>query len=160
MAPSESASNSTQYSETLKSILNQEGFRFTSQRQKILEIFRNTPEGHHLSVEEIYQQLSEKGENIGVSTIYRALHLMVGLGLLRELGLAEGKKYYELNTPFMDQHHHLVCVQCGLIQEFDEDLMIKAGINEAEKRGFSLLSCQFTVFAICPSCQRSYGESL
>lgn len=150
--------NSIRYSEVLKSLLNQEGFRFTNQRQKILEILRDTPEGHHLSAEEIYQKLSEKGENIGVSTIYRALHLMVDLGLLRELGLAEGKKYYELSTPFIHQHHHLVCVQCGVVQEFEEELITQVGISEAESRGFSLINCQFTVFALCPNCQELQDE--
>lgn len=150
--------NGIQYSEALKSLLNQEGFRFTNQRQKILEIFKNTSEGHHLSAEEIYQQLSEQGENIGISTIYRALHLMVKLGLVQELGLAEGRKYYELSSPFIDQHHHLVCVQCGDVQEFEEDFITKVGISESESRGYSLLNCQFTVFALCPSCQSLYSE--
>ena len=147
-----------QHSETLKSLLNQEGFRFTNQRQKILEIFKNTSEGHHLSAEEIYQQLSDQGENIGISTIYRALHLMVKLGLVQELGLAEGRKYYELSTPFTNQHHHLVCVQCGVVQEFEEDYITKVGIGEADLRGYSLLNCQFTVFALCPDCQTLYSE--
>lgn len=150
-------SNSIQYSGNLKLLLNQEGFRFTNQRQKILEIFKNTPEGYHLSAEEIYQKLSEDGENIGISTIYRALHLMVKLGLLRELGLAEGKKYYELSTPFVHQHHHLVCVQCGTVQEFEEDVITQASIQEAEGRGFSLLTCQFTVLGVCAACQEIEG---
>lgn len=158
MEPNGLESNSIQYSQALKTLLNQEGFRFTNQRQKILETFKDTPEGNHLSAEEIYQKLSEQGENIGVSTIYRALHLMVKLGLLRELGLAEGKKYYELSTPFIHQHHHLVCVQCGRIQEFEEGLITQVGINEADSRGFSLLNCQFTVFALCPSCQSLQHE--
>lgn len=150
--------NEIEHSETLKSLLNQEGFRFTNQRQKILEIFKGTPEGQHLSADEVYHRLSEQGENIGVSTIYRALHLMVKVGLLRELGLAEGRKYYELSTPFVDQHHHLVCVQCGIVQEFEEDFITKVGIGESESRGFSLLNCQFTVFALCPNCQRLHDE--
>ena len=151
---------SIEHSEALRSLLNQEGFRFTNQRQKILEIFKNTPEGCHLSAEEIYQKLSAQGANIGISTIYRALHLMVKVGLVRELGLAEGRKYYELSTPFIHQHHHLVCVQCGVVQEFEEDFITKVGMSEADSRGFSLLNCQFTVFALCPSCQRLYDEQV
>lgn len=145
--------NAVQYSEAFRSLLHQEGFRLTAQRQKILEALRDVSEGDHLSAEGIYQKLSERGENIGVSTIYRALHLMVDIGLLRELGLAEGKRYYEFSTPFMNQHHHLVCVQCGTVQEFEEDSITQASIQEAESQGFSLLNCQFTVLAVCPSCQ-------
>ncbi len=139
--------------ELLKTVLNKEGFRFTSQRQKILDLFQSAALGHHLNAEEIHQQLLDQGEKISFSTIYRALHVMVQLGLLQELELAEGRKYYELNTPFMDQHHHLVCVHCGDVQEFEDAKMTQVGSSESASRGFSLLNCQFTVYGICPSCQ-------
>lgn len=148
--------NSLQHSEVLRPLLNKEGFRFTNQRQKILAIFKEASEGHHLNAEEIHQKLTRKKENIGLSTIYRALHLMVKIGLIRELDLAEGKKYYELSSPFINQHHHLVCVECGNIQEFEEDLITQVGIDESEHQGFSLLNCQFTVLALCPKCQASW----
>ncbi len=143
--------------ELLRTALNKEGFRFTSQRQKILDLFQASALGHHLSAEEIHQQLVEQGEKISFSTIYRALHVMVQLGLLQELELAEGRKYYELNTPFMDQHHHLVCVQCGEVEEFEDATMAQVGSSESATRGFSLLNCQFTVYGICPSCQSLLG---
>ncbi|WP_228038580.1 Fur family transcriptional regulator [Nodosilinea sp. LEGE 06152] len=143
--------------ELLKTVLNKEGFRFTSQRQKILDLFQSAALGHHLNAEEIHQQLLDQGEKISFSTIYRALHVMVQLGLLQELELAEGRKYYELNTPFMDQHHHLVCVHCGDVQEFEDAKMTQVGSSESAARGFSLLNCQFTVYGICPSCQSLLG---
>ncbi|TVQ12983.1 MAG: transcriptional repressor [Leptolyngbya sp. DLM2.Bin27] len=146
--------NLRQEPELLKTVLNKEGFRFTSQRQKILDLFQSAALGHHLNAEEIHQQLLDQGERISFSTIYRALHVMVQLGLLQELELAEGRKYYELNTPFMEQHHHLVCVQCGDVQEFEDTKMTQVGSSESASRGFSLLNCQFTVYGICPRCQR------
>lgn len=139
--------------ELLKTVLNKEGFRFTSQRQKILDLFQSAALGHHLNAEEIHQQLLDQGEKISFSTIYRALHVMVRLGLLQELELAEGRKYYELNTPFMNQHHHLVCVHCGDVKEFEDAKMTQVGSHESASHGFSLLNCQFTVYGICPSCQ-------
>lgn len=138
----------------LKTLLSQEGFRLTTQRQKILELFQNNLEGQHLSAEEIRQKLLRQGENIAPSTIYRAIHIMVKLGLLRELELAEDRKYYELSAPFNDQHHHLVCVQCAAVTEFEEDMMAKVGATQAEARGYALLDCQFTVYGICPACQQ------
>lgn len=143
----------TQEFEPLKAVLNKEGFRFTNQRQKILDLFQSAALGHHLSAEEVHQQLLDQGEKISFSTIYRALHVMVRLGLLQELELAEGRKYYELNTPFTEQHHHLVCVHCGSVEEFEDATMTQVGTSESASRGFSLLNCQFTVFGICPSCQ-------
>ena len=83
----------------LKETLNRKGFRLTVQRQKILALFEAHANRHHLSAEEIHQYLGEQGEKISVSTVYRALHVMVKLGLLQELELAEGRKYYELQSP-------------------------------------------------------------
>jgi Fur family ferric uptake transcriptional regulator len=143
----------------LRVLLKQEGFRLTLQRQKFLEIFQSLPVGDHFGAEEIHQSLAAAGESIGISTIYRALHLMVNMGLLRELDLAEGRKLYELATPFVEQHHHLVCVQCGTVQEFEDASMATVGLDETEKRGFALLDCQFTVYAVCPTCQERVAFS-
>lgn len=146
-------SNFPESEKSFRSLLNQEGFRFTIQRQRILDLFKACDEGQHLSAEEVYQHLSTQGASVSPSTIYRALHVMVELNLLRELELAEDKKYYELNVSQSSEHHHLVCVDCGAIVEFEEDLMAKIGSSQTEMRGYTLLDCQFTIYGICPSCQ-------
>jgi Fur family ferric uptake transcriptional regulator len=138
----------------LKSILNQEGRRLTSQRKKILALFEDPASRKHLSAEEIRQQLIQQGETISFSTIYRTLHIMIEMGLLQEVGPVEGRKYYELSNPFSNQHHHLVCVQCGAIQEFDDSQVIVAAQKETKTHGFLLSTCQFTVFGTCPNCQK------
>lgn len=142
----------------LKETLNREGFRLTVQRQKILTLFKEKASRHHLSAEEIHQHLGERGERISVSTVYRALHVMVKLGLLQELELAEGRKYYELKSPVWQQHHHLVCVQCGDVQEFEDDAITEVTTQETQDRGFALLNGQFTVYGICPRCQGRMGS--
>lgn len=139
--------------EILKSLLNQEGFRLTSQRQKILSLFEEEFTDHHLSAEEIHQKLVEKGEKISFSTIYRALHIMVDLSLLRELELAEGRKFYELCTPLAHQHHHLVCIQCGGVNEFTDDQITQVSSRETVRFGFSFVNSQFTVYGVCSHCQ-------
>ncbi|WP_448561518.1 Fur family transcriptional regulator [Trichothermofontia sp.] len=140
--------------EHFKARLNQEGFRFTSQRQKILDLFQHLAEGQHLSAEEIQQTLAQQGERISLSTVYRTLHVMAKVKLLRELELAEGKKFYELNAPFLSQHHHLVCVQCGAVVEFEADRIRQVGAQQSAERGYALLDCQFTLYGVCPQCQR------
>lgn len=139
-------------SEVLRILLNQEGFRVTQQRQKILEVLKEVPEGEHLSAEDVYQKLADDGEKIGFSTIYRALHLLVDLGILRELTLSEERKYYEFCDPLMGAHHHLVCTQCGNVQEFEDRSILTLGSNEAVNRGFSILDCQFIVRGVCSRC--------
>jgi Fur family ferric uptake transcriptional regulator len=153
MTPQSPEPNLTGQPRLLRSILNQEGRRLTNQRQKILALFENPASSKHLSAEEIRQQLIDQGDTISFSTIYRTLHVMVEMGLIKEVGLADGRKYYELSNPLSKEHHHLVCVQCGAVQEFDDNQVIVAAQKETETRGFSLSNCQFTVFGICPQCQ-------
>lgn len=139
----------------LRSRLNQQGLRLTGPRQKILDLFIMTPDGEHLSAEDIHCQVTTKGEKISYSTIYRALHMMVDLGIMREVELAEGRKYYELKTSLAKQHHHLVCVQCGEVHEFEDHRVTKASRQETLGHGFLLRDCQFTVYGICQTCQLS-----
>lgn len=145
----------------LKSFLNQRGFRLTPQRQTILQIFQTLPQGNHLSAEDLHKILRRQGERISLSTVYRTLHLMAYMGVLRELELAEGHKHYELNSPNRHQHHHLVCVQCNRTMEFESDLIDRIGSKQAESEGHYLLDCQLTIYVICPEAmQQGWNKTL
>lgn len=153
MEPDNYSPDPVRYSDRLKSFLHKQGFRLTDQRLKILETFQDIAEGHHLTAEEIYQSLSNQGENISFSTIYRALHIFVQLGIVRELELIDNRKYYELNGPKLAQHHHLICIQCGAVTEFEEASIIEISQREAQDQGFSMINCQFMVYGLCANCQ-------
>lgn len=140
---------------SLKAELNERGWRLTPQRETILQVFQNLPEGNHLSAEDLYNYLHRQGENISLSTIYRTLKLMARMGILRELELAEGHKHYEINQPAPHHHHHLICVRCNKTIEFKNDSVLKTGTKTAQREGYYLLDCQMTIHAICPACQRS-----
>jgi Fur family transcriptional regulator, ferric uptake regulator len=140
---------------SLKAELNDKGWRLTPQRETILHIFQNLPEGKHLSAEELHDTLAEQGNPISLSTIYRTVKLMARMGILRELELAEGHKHYELNQPYPYHHHHLICVRCNKTIEFRSDAVLKVGTKTAQKEGFHLLDCQLSIHAVCPQCQRS-----
>lgn len=139
---------------SLKAELNSRGWRLTPQRETILHVFQNLPRGNHLSAEELYNLLKQRGERISLSTIYRSVKLMSRMGILRELELAEGHKHYELNQPFPNHHHHLVCVQCNQTIEFKNDSILKQGMKQVEKEGFQLIDCQLTIHTICPEALR------
>lgn len=140
---------------SLKAELNERGWRLTPQRETILEIFQNLPEGNHLSAEDLYTLLQSQGEKISLSTIYRTLKLMARMGILRELELAEGHKHYEINQPSPHHHHHLICVRCNKTIEFKNDSILKMGTKTAQKEGYHLLDCQLIIHAVCPTCQRA-----
>ncbi|NET38861.1 MAG: transcriptional repressor [Cyanothece sp. SIO1E1] len=140
---------------SLKGELNQLGYRLTPQRQMVLNIFQTLPRGQHLSAEELHKILRQKQQRTSLSTVYRTLHLMAYMGLLRELELAEGHKHYELNRPSPEHHHHLVCVQCLQTIEFKNDAITEIGAKQAKVEGHYLLDCQLTVYGLCPNCTQS-----
>jgi Fur family transcriptional regulator, ferric uptake regulator len=138
-----------------KAELQERGGRMTPQREKILQVFDNLPQGNHLSAEDLHLQLKQEGNPISLATIYRTLKMMARMGILRELELAEGHKHYELNQPYPHYHHHLICIRCAKTIEFRSDSVLKIGAKTAEKSGYHLLDCQLTIHAVCPQCQRS-----
>ncbi|HBE21239.1 MAG TPA: transcriptional repressor [Cyanobacteria bacterium UBA11149] len=139
---------------SLKAELNSRGWRLTPQRETLLHVFQNLPRGNHLSAEELHDLLEQRGEPISLSTIYRSVKLMARMGILRELELAEGHKHYELNQPFPNHHHHLVCIQCNRTIEFKNDSILKQAIKQVDKEGFQLIDCQLTIHSICPEAVR------
>ncbi|NJR65311.1 MAG: transcriptional repressor [Leptolyngbyaceae cyanobacterium CRU_2_3] len=136
--------------DSLKVALHERGFRMTAQREKILHIFKELPQGDHLSAEELHVLLQQEAERISLSTVYRTLHLMTQMGLLRELELAEGHKHYELNLPSPYVHHHLVCLQCNRTLEFKNDQILKIASRQAQLQGYHMLDCQLTLHVMCP----------
>jgi Fur family transcriptional regulator, ferric uptake regulator len=140
---------------SLRAELNEKGWRMTPQRELILSIFQDLPEGEHLSAEDLHALLEQQNSGVSLSTVYRTVKMMARMGIVRELELAEGHKYYELNQPSPHHHHHLVCVRCSKTIEFKSDSILKVGAKAAEKEGFQLLDCQLLLHAVCPKCQRS-----
>jgi Fur family transcriptional regulator, ferric uptake regulator len=139
----------------LKGALHQQGFRMTPQRNLVMALFQQLPKGEHLSADEVHLHLLQEQTPLSLSTVYRTLHLMSKMGILRELELAEDHKHYEINAQEDGSHHHLVCIRCTKTIEFTSDTMQKIGEKVAKGSGFSLLDCQLVIHALCPSCQRS-----
>ncbi|WP_414530112.1 Fur family transcriptional regulator [Nodularia chucula] len=133
---------------TLKTKLNAQGYRFTPQRQLIFEIFQTLPKGHHLNAESVHSLLLECGSAISLSTVYRILKIMTKMGIIREVELAQAQKHYELNT--ISTHHHIVCVQCHQIIEFENNSIVQQGLKQVETMGLQLIDCKFTLQTICP----------
>lgn len=133
--------------------LRNKGFRITPQREKILEIFLHLPAGYHLSAEDLQIILLQNQVKISLATLYRTLKLLVSNGFLRELDFGEDHKHYEYsssNTP----HHHLVCLNCGMTLEFDDENLLNCAKNISLKQDdFQVFDYQFKIFGLCKNCQ-------
>ena len=136
----------------LRQDLHGRGQRLTPQRQRVLDLFERTGAGHHLSAEDVHQQLLRGDSRVSLATVYRTLRLLTTMDLLRQLELPEGGKRFELATDDDHDHHHLICVACGRTEEFESEEVLAAGADAADRFGFKLLSPRLTVRGLCPSC--------
>lgn len=125
------------------------GYRLTPQRTLVWDVLR--ADGGHLSAELICQRVQQHFPTINISTIYRTLELLVGLGLVRETHLAPNHRLFEVEEEV--PHHHLVCGACGAVQHVhDEDLGELAPLLLGQQ-GFQLREA--TVHGWCAACRAS-----
>jgi Fur family ferric uptake transcriptional regulator len=133
--------------------LREKGFRLTPQREKIIDIFYNLPEGEHLSAEDLHLILRQDHADISLATSYRTLKLLASLGVLRELDFAEDHKHYELMRDPESPHHHIICAECGATEEFESPDAFNLSVAIAQQKNYQLLDIQLKLFVVCPSCQ-------
>ena len=133
--------------ENLKSIdLKTMGLKTTLLRLKILNLFENSSI-RHLSAEDIYKELLSEGEDIGLATVYRVLTQFEQAGLLERHHFESGKAVFELTSE--NHHDHLVCLQCGRVEEFYDAEIEKRQAKVAKDRGFALQAHSLSLYADC-----------
>lgn len=126
----------------LKSI----GLKATLPRLKILELFEQSDK-RHMTAEEVYRLLSDEGQDIGLATVYRVLTQFEQAGLLMRHHFDSDKAVFELNHG--DHHDHLVCLQCGKVEEFYDPEIEKRQARIAKERGFAIHDHSLQIYADC-----------
>jgi Fur family ferric uptake transcriptional regulator len=127
------------------------GLKATLPRLKILEIFQ-VRRHRHMSAEDVYRELLSEHQDIGLATVYRVLTQFEQAGILNRSNFESGKAVYELDE---GQHHdHLVCLQCGRVEEFFDPEIERRQQAIAEERGFRLHDHALALYANCtkPQC--------
>jgi len=127
------------------------GLKATLPRLKILEIFQNGKQ-RHMSAEDVYRELIAENQEIWLATVYRVLTQFEQAGLLKRSNFESGKAVFELEQ---GQHHdHLVCLQCGRVEEFYDAEIEKRQQKIAKDRGFSLQEHALALYGNCtkPDC--------
>ena len=136
----------------LRGKLSEGGYKMTPQRKEILQIFVEHKE--HMSAEDVYKILRERDSEIGLATVYRALDLLSSLGILAQIDFGDGCARYELNTadPKVHHHHHLICLKCKQVIEFEEDLLEVIEAYIEKKSGFQIKNHEVKFFGYCATC--------
>ena len=130
----------------LKSI----GLKATYPRLKILDLFHKLQDDgapRHVTAEDVYRHLLADGLDIGLATVYRVLTQFEQAGLLSRNHFEVGKAVYELRE---DEHHdHLVCLDCGHVEEFHDPEIEKRQTAVAKARGFTIVDHALSLYAHC-----------
>jgi Fur family ferric uptake transcriptional regulator len=122
------------------------GLKATLPRLKILEIFQNS-EVRHLTAEDVYKQLLTENLDVGLATVYRVMNQFEQAGLLNRNHFESGKAIYELNAG--SHHDHLVCLDCGRVEEFFDDEIESRQNRIATERGFSIAEHSLAIYGNC-----------
>jgi len=133
-----------------KKALSAAGLRVTNQRALLLDIIRQG-EGH-LDADELYRRAREQQPRISLSTVYRALQKFKELDLVNEVHFGEAHHHYEVKQS--TEHHHLVCLGCGRVIEFNYPISryLKRRIPETED--FEITETEVRLTGYCAECRR------
>jgi len=126
--------------------LKSSGLKATLPRIKVLEVFQQS-ERRHMSAEDIYRTLLTEGGDIGLATVYRVLLQFEQAGLLRRSNFESGKAVFELNEG--EHHDHLVCLDCGRVEEFFDAEIEQRQRAVTVARGFDLQEHSLALYARC-----------
>ncbi|MCX7193961.1 MAG: ferric iron uptake transcriptional regulator [Proteobacteria bacterium] len=122
------------------------GLKTTLPRLKVLSLFESGQE-RHMSAEDVYKLLLASGDDVGLATVYRVLTQFEQAGLLVRHYFEGGKSVFELNQG--NHHDHIVCLQCGHVEEFYDAAIEERQEKAAAERGFSIREHSLYIYAEC-----------
>jgi Fur family ferric uptake transcriptional regulator len=131
--------------------LEREGYRVSAPRSAVVETLADL--GCSVTAKEIADSLHERGQDIGVASIYRTLELLDKLRLTRRVDAAEGVARYEPVDPSGEHHHHFVCESCGEVKPFADRELERAIEQLSERLDYAVDAHDVTLRGECPDCR-------
>jgi|TARA_R110002096_G_scaffold268308_6_gene462040 Fur family ferric uptake transcriptional regulator len=128
------------------------GLKVTLPRLKILSMLESA-QNRHLSAEDMYKALLEGGEEIGLATVYRVLTQFETAGLVSRHHFEGGNSVFELNQG--EHHDHILCVKCGRVDEFVDELIEQRQRAIAEKMNYQMTDHSLYIYGVCSACIKS-----
>ena len=122
------------------------GLKATLPRLKVLDLFQHSKQ-RHMTAEDVYKLLLDENADIGLATVYRVLTQFEQAGLLVRHHFESGKAVFELNEG--THHDHLVCLQCGRVEEFFDAEIERRQAKIAKDRGFNIHDHSLYIYADC-----------
>ena len=140
--------------------LKRAGLKITLPRVKILSILQE-PQNQHISAEDVYKILLEQHDDIGLATVYRVLNQFDDAGIVNRHHFEGGKSVFELTQ---NKHHdHLVCLKCGKVVEFEDDIIEQRQLDIAKSNKITLTNHSLYLYGECDdkeACEKYRKEHL
>lgn len=136
----------------LAALLRERGLRATSQRVVMHRLLRN--HNRHLSAEELLSEASERLPGVSLPTVYATLELFEQLGIVRRVNGGGGTLLWDTRA---DAHHHMICRNCGRIEDMETPLDLERARRSAARSGFRPDRAEVVVSGLCPNCYRGSG---
>ncbi|WP_018922141.1 Fur family transcriptional regulator [Salsuginibacillus kocurii] len=142
-----------QWIDRIKNQLHAQSYKLTPQREATVRVLIEHEEDH-LSAEDVYLLVKEKAPEIGLATVYRTLELLNELEVVDKINFGDGVSRYDLRKEGADHfHHHLVCMECGSVDEIQEDLLGDVERIVEKDFSFQIKDHRLTFHGVCHRCQ-------
>ena len=136
--------------EQFRSFIKSKGLKATHQRDVIVDAFFQID--FHTSVDDLYSEIRKRDKSIGYATVYRTLKLLKESGLAREWNFGEGHARYEHVADASEHHDHMICLQCGNIEEFENERIERLQDQVAKDHGFTVTRHNLELYGTCRKC--------
>src|SRR3954468_4581726 len=137
----------------IKQQLSAHNYKLTPQREATVRVLLENEEAH-LSAEDVYLLVKEKAPEIGLATVYRTLELLTELKVVDKINFGDGVSRFDLRQEGAAHfHHHLVCIECGAVDEIQEDLLEDVEAIVERRWRFKIKDHRLTFHGICYRCQ-------
>ena len=136
--------------EILASHIEEKGLKYSSKREQILHTFLQT--NKHISAQDLFELVKKENPEIGYTTVYRTLKLMVDSGLAEVVDFGDGVRRFECKIG-REHHAHFICTKCGKNAEVFDEKIKDLSLRLAQEKGFLPQNQRFEIFGVCVQCE-------
>lgn len=145
--------------ERIKKQLHAASYKLTPQREATVLVLLEH-EADHLSAEDVFLLVKDKSPDIGLATVYRTLELLTDLKIVDKINFGDGVARFDLRKEGADHfHHHLICIECGKVEEIQEDLLGDVEKIVESRWDFDIKDHWLTFHGICRVCKTTDREN-
>ncbi len=143
----------------IKKQLHEASYKLTPQREATVIVLLEH-EADHLSAEDVFLLVKEKSPEIGLATVYRTLELLTDLKVVDKINFGDGVSRFDLRKEGDHHfHHHLICIECGKVEEVQEDLLGEVEKIVESRWDFAIKDHWLTFHGICKVCKANDDEN-